>query len=83
MVKMHRDQVRPGGGSSPDGRCIWHRLNALCQTHTSAGPATRAAVHLAGALPKPGRTVRPSVLSRATGRSGGRRREVLPVGGGG
>src|SRR6266516_669090 len=20
-----------------DGRCIWHRLNALCQTHTSAG----------------------------------------------
>jgi len=21
----------------PVGRCIWHRLNALCQTHTSAG----------------------------------------------
>jgi len=26
----------PGGWSGPDGRCIWHRLNALCQTHTSA-----------------------------------------------
>jgi len=27
------------GCSGPDGRCIWHRLNALCQTHTSAGLA--------------------------------------------
>ncbi len=33
---MCRDQV-PDGGSGPDRRCIWHRLNALCQTHTSAG----------------------------------------------
>jgi len=34
---MFRDVCALAAALAPDGRCVWHRLNALCQTHTSAG----------------------------------------------